>query len=399
MKRAFHKFVYLSYCILAGGICFAQADTINVLLTPNIGNGPFKGGLRVTYMDSTVQIKNVPMGINDSIIKYVDFSYKPVPGTYGDSVHMKVHFLVGFKSDSICVIADLNNNLDFSDDTMLLYPKRRNTSFPLPYLRLNVNLDKNSFVYTFQPYPYPTNFRFFSKKEETHYLLVKTYEYRTSKKFLDNSPLYLMNSYVSPFFDNKKGVEIAIKNNDNDFTYYSIGDAIIKNNFRFYIEKINPLGDTLTIIKTLIDSVQTGYSEGLTIKPFRLKNLMGEYKNIPSSNKFTLIDFWGTWCAPCKELTPYLKSIHSEFKSIVDFESIAYDDDRVGVKTYITNNKMLWDNFIESFGEGQHPVIDIFRIENFPTFLLLDSTGKIILRGIGKEGIEKIYLILKEKHY
>jgi thiol-disulfide isomerase/thioredoxin len=109
---------------------------------------------------------------------------------------------------------------------------------------------------------------------------------------------------------------------------------------------------------------------------------MGMFDLNNYKGKFVLIDFWGTWCAPCIALIPELKKLYEKYRhKNLYMVSIACEDESVeAVKKAIKKFKMNWINIWESLKKGPF-ISDTFRINSFPTTLLINSEGKIIFRG------------------
>ncbi len=74
--------------------------------------------------------------------------------------------------------------------------------------------------------------------------------------------------------------------------------------------------------------------------------------------------------------------------------SIANDKDESVVKEYLKKEKVDWINL---FDNSSDPVIcNKFKIQSYPTFILIDPSGKIIKRAVGKEGLISIKQILSK---
>ena len=133
-----------------------------------------------------------------------------------------------------------------------------------------------------------------------------------------------------------------------------------------------------------------GFRKGNTINNYLIEDLEGNntaLKNLFDGKKIVLLDFWGTWCAPCKELTPDLLALNDRYKEKINFVSLAYENDPIPVKNYVAKNGMDWYNGIikgkaKSNQDGSKILSDL-RITAYPTFILLDSDLKILFRGDG----------------
>lgn len=132
---------------------------------------------------------------------------------------------------------------------------------------------------------------------------------------------------------------------------------------------------------------------------FSLKDLNGnkidlsDYKN----KKYVLIDFWASWCAPCREDSPFLAEIYKQYKT-KNFEiiSISQDENLDAWKKAIIKDKMNWIN-ISTF-ENQSDIEKKYFVYGIPHKILIDKNGLIIgkWKGSGMKNINSLKKILKE---
>lgn len=119
--------------------------------------------------------------------------------------------------------------------------------------------------------------------------------------------------------------------------------------------------------------------------PFAPRFSFTTYENQQISNasvrgKVVLLDFWGTWCPPCRESVPILRDLNKRFSGKgFQLVGVSSDDDEDVWKTFIAAQKMAWSEYIDLSGTVQEG----FKIESFPTFIVLDKDGVIRFRQSG----------------
>jgi len=108
-------------------------------------------------------------------------------------------------------------------------------------------------------------------------------------------------------------------------------------------------------------------------------------ENEPISNaalrgKVVLLDFWGTWCPPCRESIPTVKNVKKKFANKgFELVGISSDDDEDVWRTFVESKQMDWHEYIDLSGD----VLQAFNIDSFPTYIVLDKDGVIRYRQSG----------------
>ena len=104
--------------------------------------------------------------------------------------------------------------------------------------------------------------------------------------------------------------------------------------------------------------------------------------------KYVLIDFWATWCKPCRDELPNLQANYEKYKA-KGFEVVGVnvDDDTTSVASFLADNPLPWPTLRAEPGQPQglsNPVAVACGVEGIPFIMLYDPDGKIIdlhLRG------------------
>jgi len=102
--------------------------------------------------------------------------------------------------------------------------------------------------------------------------------------------------------------------------------------------------------------------------------------------KYLLIDFWGTWCGPCRHELPYLKAAYSRYQAR-GFEILGMDTDdprvQSEVKAALEKAGMTWT---QATHESIAGVLRSMRVHSFPTTVLLGPDAKVISLSNTKKG-------------
>jgi len=134
---------------------------------------------------------------------------------------------------------------------------------------------------------------------------------------------------------------------------------------------------------------------GTSVANFKLNDKDGKplsVKEIVAGKKYILIDFWASWCAPCRKEIPNLKTAYANYAE-KGFEvlSISIDKDEKAWQKALAQENMQWPNL-----HDDDKVSKAFNVKTIPATYLVDSKGIIIndnLRGTALE--EKLKELLK----
>ena len=132
-----------------------------------------------------------------------------------------------------------------------------------------------------------------------------------------------------------------------------------------------------------------GTKEVLKYEDFMLPDVAGKKistKTIISLNKYTFIDFWASWCSPCRMQAKALVPLYNKYRSKgFGVIGVSLDTDAAAWKKAIKNDGYTWTNLGDLKGFDS-PVTKKYHIEAIPRNFLIDNKGVIIARDLhGKE--------------
>jgi thiol-disulfide isomerase/thioredoxin len=96
--------------------------------------------------------------------------------------------------------------------------------------------------------------------------------------------------------------------------------------------------------------------------------------------KVVLLDFWATWCVPCRGEVPTVVSVYNKYHSRgFEIVGISLDQNRDSLSQFIANNGMTWPEYFDGQGWG-NSLARRFDIRFIPQMWLLDRQGRIITK-------------------
>jgi len=131
----------------------------------------------------------------------------------------------------------------------------------------------------------------------------------------------------------------------------------------------------LSVLIIFATGLAQGAGQGEKAPDFTGKTLVG--KNIKLSElrgRIVLINFWGTWCAPCKEELPYFNRLYGKFKG-VGLEILAVNIDKVAKQAAGMSGALglTFPVVLDPAGD----LSDLYRIRSMPTTFVVGKDGMI----------------------
>jgi thiol-disulfide isomerase/thioredoxin len=116
-------------------------------------------------------------------------------------------------------------------------------------------------------------------------------------------------------------------------------------------------------------------------KRFTLSSLKGKY---------ILLDFWGSWCGPCRASFPHLKDLYAKYRDQgfevvgIAHERTSLDKGKKNWKAAVASDGLPWKQVMnDDESLAQFDIVKAYGLSGFPTQVLIDKEGKIIARYLG----------------
>jgi thiol-disulfide isomerase/thioredoxin len=133
--------------------------------------------------------------------------------------------------------------------------------------------------------------------------------------------------------------------------------------------------------------------------PFAVTTLEGNRVSMDDlQGKVVLLDFWATWCEPCREALPHIRNIAKKFQGEpLVILSVSLDGDEDKWKDFVVKNEMTWLQYCDGGFKG--PVAKLFGVTAIPHTFTIDADGVLQDEHIGDSSMEgKLKKLLAQAH-
>jgi peroxiredoxin len=117
-----------------------------------------------------------------------------------------------------------------------------------------------------------------------------------------------------------------------------------------------------------------------------------------SLGKVTIIDFWASWCGPCRKENPNVVALYNEYHSKgLNIIGVSLDKDAAKWKEAIAKDGLTW-NHISNLKEWSEPIAKQYGVESIPATFILNAKGNIVAKDLRGDALKaKVKELLGEK--
>ena len=123
---------------------------------------------------------------------------------------------------------------------------------------------------------------------------------------------------------------------------------------------------------------------------FTLQDLEGKPVSLSDyKGKVVFIDFWASWCPPCRLSIPYVEKLYEQYKDNEDFVvlGINLQESKEDITKFMKKQKMNYPVLL-----SDNKVISNYKISSIPRFFLIDKNGDVYNKYVGfAPGVEELW--------
>ncbi|MDQ3016450.1 MAG: TlpA family protein disulfide reductase [Bacteroidota bacterium] len=144
--------------------------------------------------------------------------------------------------------------------------------------------------------------------------------------------------------------------------------------------------------------LKPGIEQGGKASDFEAQRMDGSsFRLSDEKGKYILLDFWGSWCGPCRKEHPQLVRVYREFNNAsfkgadgFDIVSIGMDGNAANWKKAIDSDSLTWPNQILQQAMFESPIAQAYTVRQLPTRFLIDPKGILIAVDPSLDRVETI---------
>lgn len=186
----------------------------------------------------------------------------------------------------------------------------------------------------------------------------------------------------------EEALKFAEKNKDNLAGFYAIGTI---DQVRFepqlikYAEEIKSKYPNNKAVQSFVGRMESlkSVAVGRTAPDFELSTPDGKKVKLSDfRGKYVLLDFWASWCGPCRKENPNIVEQYNNFKEKnFTILGVSLDDNKDAWLKAIKDDKLTWTH-VSELKRWESEVASLYKVDGIPASFILDPEGKIIAKNL-----------------
>ena len=136
-------------------------------------------------------------------------------------------------------------------------------------------------------------------------------------------------------------------------------------------------------------------TNGVIAPEIILKTPQGDSLALSSlKGKVVLIDFWASWCGPCRRENPHVKAIYEKYKDKgFEIYGVSLDSKEANWKAAIQKDGLTWKHVSDLKG-WKSSAAQLYKVRSIPATFLLDRQGRVVKSGFRSNQLEALIIPL-----
>jgi peroxiredoxin len=232
---------------------------------------------------------------------------------------------------------------------------------------------------------------------DSTYKLIFNDEKEFAKKFIDKNTSSL--ACLIAIYEQFGREALFFEKDSTDFSYFEKLDKALSVAYpgNVHVEDLHTRVSEIKRLKAEMELAEDKLAIGNDAPEFSLETPEGTSVSLSSlEGKYVLIDFWASWCAPCRKNNPDLVALYKKYMNS-DFTilGVSLDREKDSWTAAIKKDKLTWTQ-VSDLKYWSSPVAKLYNVQEIPYSMLIDKEGKILAKSTDITVIEeKIEEIMK----
>ncbi len=157
-----------------------------------------------------------------------------------------------------------------------------------------------------------------------------------------------------------------------------------------FVQQAQQMKQMAEIQKAQAERMEKLLKPGAPAPEIELPDRQGKLLKLSSlRGKYVLIDFWASWCGPCRRENPNVVALYEKYhKKGFDIYSVSLDNNREKWLGAISQDKLSWSSHVSDLQMWNSPVVSLYGFEGIPFTVLLDKSGNVIEANLRGKALE-----------